>query len=253
MTNTLLVITALNKRFDGVTPLDDFSCSVREGEIVGVIGPNGAGKTTLFNTVTGFVLPDAGSVTFRGTSVVGLPPHKVATLGISRTFQDLRLIRQMSALDNILLACKEQPGERLSRLFLCPTMCARFEERNRESGLQILSSVGLSDTSLQAAGDLSYGQQKLLSLACCLAAGAQLLLLDEPFAGVAPGMIERMLEIIRDLPREGKTAFIIEHNIDAVAQVCDRLIVMSSGRKLAEGTPEQVRGNPEVVEAYLGG
>ena len=234
MTNTLLDITALNKRFDGVKPLDGFSCSVREGEIVGLIGPNGAGKTTLFNAVTGFAGPDTGMITFRGTSVVGLPPHKVAGLGISRTFQDLRLIRQMSALDNVLLACKEQPGERLSRLFFRPAMCARFEERNRESGLQLLSRVGLSDMSHQAAGDLSYGQQKLLSLACCLATEAQLLLLDEPFAGVAPGMIERILEVIRDLPRARKTAFVIEHNMDAVTQACDRLVVMDSGRKLAE-------------------
>jgi len=247
----LLEIEGLSKSFDGVNALAGFSCAVGEGEIVGLIGPNGAGKTTFFNVITGFMHADGGSARFRGADVLGLPPHRVARAGISRTFQNLRLIRRLSVLDNVLLAFKDQPGERLASIFLRRRACARCEDRNAEKAVALLKDAGLGEKLHDPADDLSYGQQKLLSLVCCLAADADLLLLDEPVAGIAPEMMERILSIIRALPEKGKTVVLIEHNMDAIAQVSDRVIFMDAGIKVSEGTPEEVRSDPKVLEAYL--
>jgi ABC-type branched-subunit amino acid transport system ATPase component len=248
---SLLELDGLCKTFDGVTALDVFSCSVRQKEILGLIGPNGAGKTTLFNVVTGFTPADSGKVTLRGRGILGLPPHRVANLGIARTFQILRLIRRMSVLDNVLLCFKNQPGEKLRKVFFRWNACRRAEAENRKAALSLLESVGLADKANDPAEALSYGQQKLLSLVCCLAAGADLLLLDEPVAGIAPEMIERILAVIRRLPEQGKSVVLIEHDLDAVMQVCDRVIFMDAGRRVSEGTPEQVRNDPKVMEAYI--
>ena len=247
----LLQVGGLEKNFDGIRALADFSCSLNKGEIVGLIGPNGAGKTTFFNVLTGFLKSDGGKAYYNGIEVSRLSPYRVARLGIARTFQILRLIRQLSVLDNVLLAFPDQPGEKLGNVFFRPSFCRRQEKKNRETALALLSSSGLTDKAHDPANALSYGQQKLLSLVCCLATGADLLLLDEPVAGIAPERIDQILEIIRSLPEQGKSVLLIEHNLDAVMRVCDRVIFMDAGRKVSEGTPEEVRNDPRVIEAYI--
>jgi ABC-type branched-subunit amino acid transport system ATPase component len=251
MSAPLLNVDGLYKTFDGVTALEGFSCSVREREVLGLIGPNGAGKTTLFNVVTGFIPADRGEAVLRGARILGLPPNRIANLGVARTFQILRLIRRISVLDNVLLCFKNQPGERLRHVFLRWGACRRAEAENRKSALSLLAGIGLIEKADDQAEGLSYGQQKLLSLICCLASGADLLLLDEPVAGIAPEMVERILSIIRSLPDQGKSVVLIEHNLEAVMKVCDRVIFMDAGRRISEGTPEQVRNDPKVIEAYI--
>lgn len=241
----------LVKNFDGISALAGFSFSVGEREILGLVGPNGAGKTTLFNVLTGFLAPDSGSAVFKGKELFGLPPHLVTKLGIARTFQDLRLIRRLSVIDNVLLGFQSQPGEQLLKLFLHHKICFRQEAENLHRGEEILANVGLSEKAHDLAESLSYGQQKLLSLACCLATGADLLLLDEPVAGIAPEMVERILEIITALPGQGKSALVIEHNIDALKAIAHRMIFMDAGQKICEGAPNQVLNDPRVIEAYL--
>ena len=251
MSEAALEIRELRKTFDGVTALDGFSCAVGAGELLGLIGPNGAGKTTLFNAVTGFIPPDRGKVLLNGRDLVGLAPHRIANAGVARTFQKLRLIRRISVLENVLLAFRDQPGERLLNVFFRWGACRRQEEANRKKAMELLDFAGLRAKADDPAEALSYGQQKLLSLVCCLASGAELLLLDEPVAGIAPEMVGRILSILRGLPEQGKSVVLIEHNLDAVMQVCDRVIFMDAGRKVSEGTPEEVRSDPKVIEAYI--
>ena len=249
--SSLLQVGGLEKNFDGIRALADFSFSIVKEEVVGLIGPNGAGKTTFFNVLTGFLKPEGGKAHYNGIDILRLSPYRVARLGIARTFQILRLIRQLSVLDNVLLAFPDQLGERLGNIFFRPGLCKRQEKKNRETALALLSNFGLTDKAHDPANALSYGQQKLLSLVCCLATGAELLLLDEPVAGIAPERIDQILKIIRSLPEQGKTVILVEHNLDAVMQVCDRVIFMDAGRKISEGTPEEVRNDPRVIEAYI--
>jgi ABC-type branched-subunit amino acid transport system ATPase component len=251
MKNGFLDIEGLEKNFEGVRALADFSCSVHQGEILGLIGPNGAGKTTLFNVITGFIPPDRGKAIFKGKNLIGLPPHRIVKTGIARTFQILRLIRRLSVLDNVLLSFRDQPGESLTNVFFRPKLSSQWERDNKKKALSLLDYAGLAEKVGDPAESLSYGQQKLLSIVCCLAAGAELLLLDEPVAGIAPEMINKILSIIKGLPEQGKTVILIEHNMDAVMKVCDRVIFMDAGKKVSEGTPEEVRNDPNVIEAYL--
>lgn len=206
--------------------LSNFSCTVRKNEIIGLLGPNGAGKTTLLNVLTGLLAPDTGTANFKGQALIGRSVHNIANLGIARTFQDLRLILHISVQENILLCFKNQPGEKLFNVIFRPILCERHEASNRESTYKLLDMAGLSDKANELAGDLSYGQQKLLSLMCCLAANAELLLLDEPVAGIAPGMAERVLAIISDLPKQGKSAIVIEHDIDSLKCIAHSMIFM---------------------------
>lgn len=251
MSNALLEIQEVKKSFDGVHALMGFSCSLREREILGLIGPNGAGKSTLFNVVTGFLPCEGGQIIFKEQNITGIAPYQVARQGISRTFQNLRLIRQVSILDNVLLSFQNQQGERLWNIFFHPRTCQKQENANREEAMVLLNGVGLTEKADDLAEDLSYGQQKLLSLACCLAAKSEVILLDEPVAGIAPEMIEKILGIIQELPSKGKSVILIEHNLDAVMQVCDRVIFMDAGASVSEGTPEEVRNDPRVIEAYI--
>jgi ABC-type branched-subunit amino acid transport system ATPase component len=251
MTGEVLEIQNLSKRFDGIRALAEFSCEVRRDEILGVIGPNGAGKTTLFNIVTGFIRPERGRVLRNGENVTGLAAYKLANRGMARTFQDLRLIRQISVLDNVLVSFRGQPGESLVNIFFRWRMCKQHEALNREKAIRLLGEAGIAEKAGEPAENLSYGQQKLLSIVSCLAADADLLLLDEPVAGIAPEMREKILGIIRGLPAQGKSVILIEHDLDAVMTTCDRVIFMDAGRKVCEGTPEEVRNDPRVIEAYI--
>jgi ABC-type branched-subunit amino acid transport system ATPase component len=248
---SLAGMQSISKHFNGVVALADFSCAVAEREILGLLGPNGAGKTTLFNVLTGLLAPDSGAAAFKGQTLIGRPVHKIANLGIARTFQNLRLIRRITVLENVLLCFKNQPGENLVNVFFRPGLCKRHEAGIREKALALLETAGLSEKANDLADNLSYGQQKLLSIVCCLAADADLLLLDEPVAGIAPEMAERILAIIADLPNQGKSAIVIEHDIDALKSITHRMIFMDAGRKICEGTPDEVLNDPRVIEAYL--
>jgi ABC-type branched-subunit amino acid transport system ATPase component len=251
MTDEVMEVRGLQKNFDGVKALADFSCSLEKGEILGLIGPNGAGKTTLFNIVSGFISPESGKVVYKGKDITGDPPYRITNQGISRTFQNLRLVRQVSVLDNVLLSFQDQPGEKLRNVFFNWRHSREREGANRKEALILLEEVGLFHKAGDPAEELSYGQQKLLSLACCLATKSDVLLLDEPVAGIAPEMTEKLLTIIHGLPSRDKSVMLIEHNLDAVMRICDRVIFMDAGAKVSEGSPDEVRNDPRVIEAYI--
>mgnify|MGYP000688407222 CR=1 FL=1 len=246
----ILEIENLAKSFDGVKALDGATLAVPEGEIVSLIGPNGAGKTTLFNVICGFLDANAGTVSYRDRKLNGTPPHRIARLGIGRTFQDLRLIRRITVLENVMLAFQHQSGEGVWHA-LWGAKAKREEQANYTRALELLEFVGLADKKNDLVEALSYGQQKLVTLACCLAMDAQLLLLDEPVAGIDPEMSRRMLELLGELKAAGKTIFLIEHNMEAVTTISDKVIVMDAGRKIAEGAPAVVMLDAAVLEAYL--
>ena len=239
----------LRKSFDGVGALRDICLQLPPKGIVAIIGPNGAGKTTLLNILTGFLRPDSGHCFVGQHDTTRLSPYRVARLGITRTFQDLRLITQVSVLENVLLAQPRQRGEHLLASLL------RFgvaeEASNREEALRLLRFVGLQPMACEMAGELSYGQQKLLTVACCLATEASVLLLDEPVAGVHPAMVSNILDLLRQLRKNGKLIVFIEHDISAVRQVADLVIVMDEGKIIAQGLPAEVLERREIMEAYL--
>jgi ABC-type branched-subunit amino acid transport system ATPase component len=246
----ILEINNLSKSFDGVKALDGVSFAIEEKGLVSLIGPNGAGKTTLFNIICGFLKANDGSVDFMGKKLNGLAAHRIARLGLGRTFQDLRLIRKMTVMENVLLAFQHQAGEGVLGA-LAGWKSGSQEKQNRRQALKLLEFVGLADKATNLGDELSYGQQKLLTIACCLALDARLLLLDEPVAGIAPEMVEKMLGLLLRLREEGKTICLIEYNLEAVKAVSDRIIVLDEGRKIAEGRPEAVMQDAAVLEAYL--
>ncbi|MDA3799864.1 MAG: ABC transporter ATP-binding protein [Kiritimatiellae bacterium] len=249
--NKWLTVEKLSKNFGGVKALDEFSCHFEQGEVVGLIGPNGAGKTTFFNVLGGMLEADSGSAQLNKKKLTSIPAHRIANMGIARTFQKLRLIRQVSVLENVMLSFRNQSGENLVSLVIRWSKVRTQESENYDKALTILKRVGLQEKAGDLADTLSYGQQKLLTLACCIASDADLLLLDEPLAGVSPSMIEIVLEKLRELKNEGKTIVVIEHNLEAIMDDFDRVIFMDSGRKICEGKPDEIRNDPRVIEAYL--
>jgi len=250
----VLECTRVSKSFGGLQAVFDCSLSVTEGSITGLIGPNGAGKTTLFNLITGFYKPDRGEIHFMGERIDGLPPHKVFHKNLYRTFQIPREFSQMTVLENLMVMPASQFGEKIWNIWFKPKAVRRQEFTIKEKALDVLGFLELIHLKDEYAGSLSGGQKKLLELARSLLAEPKMVLLDEPSAGVHPILTERLVEKIRSLcVDQGITFFLIEHDMDLVMNVCDPVIVMNEGSKLMEGAPEQVRKDPRVLEAYLGG
>jgi len=240
----------LSKSFDGVVALDSLTLGLPETGIVAIIGPNGAGKTTLLNVATGFLRPDRGRCLLGEREITARAPYEMALLGLARTFQDLRLIRLTSVIENVMLARPNQSGERLWRA-LTGIGVRKEEQRNREKAERLLDFVHLDENVNEPAGELSYGQQKLLTLACCLATEARILLLDEPVAGVHPQMVQRILGLLRQLRDSGKLIVFVEHDMFAVRQVADVVCVMDDGKLIAQGSPSDILERPEIMEAFV--
>jgi branched-chain amino acid transport system ATP-binding protein len=248
----MLEIKNLYKNFDGVQAVSDFSLALEARKITSLIGPNGAGKTTVFNVVTGFFPPTNGNVLYRSQSVVGRSAWKIARLGISRTFQNLRLFHKLTALDNVLLGRQDQHGEGFLNALLKFSENSPENRENVDKAMSLLKFVGLEDHRDELAENLSYGQQKLLSIACCLSSEPELLLLDEPVSGVQPAMVEKIQSILRELvTKQNKTVFLIEHDIEFVLRISDVVVVMDEGKKIAEDVPSTIQNNAEILEAYL--
>jgi neutral amino acid transport system ATP-binding protein len=245
--SALIEAEGVCKSFGGLQALDTCSLSVPRGSIAGLIGPNGSGKTTLFNVMTGYERPTTGEIRFDSTPITGATPEKVFGLGVGRTFQITRLFFRLTVLENILVATQRHEGWLRS----VARRAGSAAEHNR--ALEMLEFVGLDGLANSPAGNLSYGQRKLLELASLLIADPAVLLLDEPTAGVNPVLIEQLSERIRELNRAGKTFLVVEHNMEFVMGLCHEVTVRHQGRTLVNGRPEQVRANPAVLDAYLGG
>ena len=252
MADEVLSAISICKGFGGILALDHCSIRVEEGAIVGLIGPNGAGKSTLFDVISGFLPPDAGSIVFSGREILGLPAHKIARLGLVRTFQIPRSLMRMTVLENMMLGAQGQAGERLCNPLIRRHKVMAQETEIREKAEEILEFFDLQRMRNEYAGSLSGGQKKMLEMARALMADPRLLLLDEPFAGVNPALADRLIEQIRILKEKGLSIIIIEHAIPYVLALSDELYVLNKGAVLASGRPDAVISDRRVFEAYLG-
>ena len=248
----LLEVRDLRRRFGGVAALDGAELSVAQGAITGLIGPNGAGKTTLFNVVSGVLRPDGGSVTFAGSDVTGWRPDRLAGAGLARTFQIARGLARLTVLENLMLYGKDQPGEAAWAAIARPRAAREREAALRERALEVARRLELSAVADQRAIDLSGGQKKLLELGRALMGEPRLVLLDEPAAGVNPALAKRLAQHILALRSQGLTFLVIEHNMGLIAELCDHVVVLAAGRRLAEGDFAAVRADARVQEAYMG-
>jgi ABC-type branched-subunit amino acid transport system ATPase component len=245
MTEPLLSMRGLRKNFGGLAAVDDVDLDLQQGIITALVGPNGAGKTTIFNLVTGNIIPDGGEVMLEGRSIANVKPHQIAHLGVARSFQDLRLFSKMSVLDNVLVATEPatwlwQPGGRAAH-------AGRMKRVD-----EALERTGLSGLAKARALDLSYAETKFLSLARILATGARIWLLDEPASGLDVNSRARFVKVVRDAVASGVTVCLIEHNLDIVTELADRIAFLDQGRKLAEGLPEEILRDPALIGIYFG-
>ena len=248
----MLKLTNVSKRFGGLSVLQDVSFEVSEGQVFGLIGPNGAGKTTVFNLITGLLAPSGGAIEFGGTNLVGVKPHRITRLGLGRTFQNIRVFKEMTLIENVVVGMHAHldygiPGW----LFSLPGFRAQ-ERRARERAHELLGWVGLDAKAFDTADNLSYGDQRKLELARALATEPKLLLLDEPVAGMNTGEKVELMAVITRIAKRGFTVFMIEHDMRFVMGLCERIAVLNFGKIIAQGTPDQIKHNPDVIEAYLG-
>jgi branched-chain amino acid transport system ATP-binding protein len=249
----LLRTVDLSKTFQGVTALDRVNFHVDRGEIVGLIGPNGSGKTTLFNCATGVLPVSGGRIELKGSDITNRKTHEIALRGVSRTFQIIRIFPQLTVMENMLLAIQQHQGERILASILRTPRVRRLEREARARAGELLDFVGLTHLANEPAAHLSYGQQKLLEFIMAFMSDPEIVLLDEPAAAVNATMIQKMMDHIVELNRRGHTFCIIEHNMDVVMELCHRVVVLNYGEKIAEGTPDEIRSNRDVIEAYFGG
>jgi len=250
--STILEIRGLTKRFGGLTAVKDLDMEVNEREIFGLIGPNGAGKSTVFSMISGFQKPTSGEILFQGNNLVGLPAHAVARRGIARLFQHPVLFDNISALENVIVGFHRTRTVGLASSFVYGKKAREEEARFKARALEILEFVGLTHLKDELAANLSHGHQRMLSVGITLATSPGLLLLDEPVTGMNPTESNAMVEIIRKIREQGITVMLVEHHMRVVTDVCDRIVVLNYGEKIAEGDAETVCNDPEVCAAYLG-
>ena len=254
MATPVLEMQNVEKNFGGVRAIDNFSVTLEPGKIHGLIGPNGAGKTTIFNNITGIYAPDSGKIIFNGTDITGSAPHRVAQLGIGRTFQNIRLFSNLSVLSNVVIASNLDATYNLADAMFKTKKYKEREKHLEEKAMDLLDVVGLADKANEQASSLPYGHQRKLEIARALATNPKLLLLDEPAAGMNPNETDELMQTVRSVRDQfGIAILLIEHDMNFVMGICEEITVLDYGRVIARGDGKAIRNNPKVIAAYLGG